>query len=112
MALILSVWPTSFPVLFPERGSHILTTRSGDPLAMACPYGSEAIAYTEALGAVASGGLRVRNGSGVIDARVRSQSLIVRSNEPEAIQFCSRLNACQHGPLYMRDAYQSARQRA
>ena len=59
---------------------------------MACPYGSAAIAYIDAFGAAASGGLRVSRGCGVGEDKVRSHSLIDRSNEPETIQFDSRLD--------------------
>jgi hypothetical protein len=89
---MLSVCPTSFPVRFPDRGSHIRITRSGEPLAMAWPYGSAARAYMEALGAVASGGVRVKRDLGVGDDEVRSHSLMVRSKEPDTIQFGSRLD--------------------
>lgn len=72
---------------------------------MARPKGSHARAYTEDLGAVASGGLSVTRGACEVgravevvvvegeegEERVRSQILMVRSKEPEAIQFCSRL---------------------
>jgi hypothetical protein len=38
--LMLSVWPTSFAILFPPAlGSYILTTLSGDPAATRLPEG-------------------------------------------------------------------------
>ena len=40
IALILSVCPTSFAIRFPDLGSHILITRSGEPDAITLPYGS------------------------------------------------------------------------
>lgn len=89
IALMLSVCPTSFPVRFPVRGSHSRITLSGEPEAIVLPNGSTAKAYTEDLGAVASGGLRVTTAS--VDGRLRSHSFIVRSNDPDATQFCSRL---------------------
>lgn len=122
IALILSVCPTNFPILFPLLGSHILTTLSGEPLAMSIPYGSAASAYTldfadaftiveeeeaaeeegaeeeegreEGIGREEEreeeeGGWRVIRGDW--DVRVGSQSLIVRSKEPEAIHWRSRL---------------------
>ena len=96
---MLSVWPTSFPERLPERGSHMRTTRSGPPDAMAWPNGSAARAYTEDFGADASAGFSVIRGSvggTLLEAeRVRSQSLIVRSKEPEATQFCERHAARQ-----------------
>lgn len=61
---------------------------------MVCPDGSAANAYTEDLGAVVSAGFSVTSAS--CSERVRSQSLIVRSNEPEATQFCSRLEEDGH----------------
>jgi hypothetical protein len=94
IARILSIWPTNFPDRFPERGSHSLITRSGDPDAIVWPNGSAASAYIDALAAEASGGLRVISGVGddwPTDL-FKSHSLIVRSKEPEAIQFCSGLH--------------------
>lgn len=92
IALILSVCPTSLPVRFPVRGSHSRITLSGEPEAMVLPKGSTAKAYTEDLGAVASGGLRVTSGSiWAAGGRPRSHSFIVLSNDPDATQLCSRL---------------------
>lgn len=44
----------------------------------------------EDFGAEGEGGLSVKRGVSVL-VRVISQSLIVRSKEPDAIHFCSRL---------------------
>jgi hypothetical protein len=66
IALKLSVCPTSLPVLLPVRGSHNRITRSGDPDAMVLPKGSAARAYTDDLGAVASGGFKVTSASVVV----------------------------------------------
>lgn len=95
IALILSVWPTSFPVLLADLGSHSLTTRSGEPDATVRPKGSEATAYTEDFAADASAGFKVTRGSFDGEALLMSQSLMVLSNEPEATQFCSLLIQCQ-----------------
>ena len=54
------------PVLLPVRGSHKRMTRSGDPDAIVRPNGSVARAYTDDLGAVASGGFKVTSGSVVV----------------------------------------------
>ena len=91
MARMLSVCPTSFPIRFPARGSHILTTRSGEPATMIEPCMSVVKAYMEDLGPDASGGCNVIRGSGLEDEVLRSHNLMVRSNDPEATQFCSRL---------------------
>lgn len=66
-------------------------TRSGEPVAMTVPYGSVVSAYSDAFGPAASGGLSVSSGSDLLDADARSQSLTVRSNEPDANHCCSRL---------------------
>jgi hypothetical protein len=89
------------PVRFPLLGSQSRTTRSGEPEAIVRPKGSQANAYTEDFGAATSGGVSVTTGLLLAFAlavdRVEvfeiSQILIVRSNEPDATQFCSRLNA-------------------
>ena len=96
IARILSVWPTNFAMRFPERGSHILITRSGDPEATTDPYGSVASAYIDAFGPAASGGWRTMSGSAFADAVARSHNLIVRSNDPEANHCCSRLHNVSH----------------
>ena len=44
----------------------------------------------EDLDEAVSGGIRVISGSG--DVLPKSQSLMVRSNDPDTIQFCSRLS--------------------
>jgi hypothetical protein len=51
------------PVLLLVRGSHKRMTRSGDPDAIVRPKGSAARAYTEDLGADASGGFKVTRAS-------------------------------------------------
>lgn len=84
--------PTSFAIRLPDLGSHIRMTRSGDPEATTEPYGSVASAYMDALGPAASGGCSVMSGSAFADAVARSQSLIVRSNDPDATHCCSRLH--------------------
>jgi hypothetical protein len=90
---MLSVWPTSFPMRLPTRGSHMRTTRSGPPETTMCPCGSTASAYIDDLAPEGSGGVRVMIGLAVdcCEARERSQSLTVRSKEPDAIQPWSRL---------------------
>jgi len=82
--------------------------RSGDPEAMIRPKGSQASAYTDDFGEPMSGGISEKIGRALAfsvgtegdvvgeHAMERFQSLIVRSNEPEAIQLCSRLRE-QHG---------------
>ena len=97
IARMLSVCPTSLLVRLPLRGSHMRTTRSGDPEAMTEPYGSVANAYTDALGPDASGALRVINGSCAV--RVGSHILMVRSKEPDASHWRSRLLHCKHGAM-------------
>ena len=98
IALILSVCPTSFAIRFPDLGSHILITRSGEPDAITLPYGSVVNAYTDAFGPAPSGAFSVMRGSVLcgpvpeLEADARSQSLMVRSNEPEANHCCSRLH--------------------
>ena len=89
MARILSVCPTSLLTRLPDLGSHMRTTRSGEPDAITEPYGSVASAYIEALGPGASGGCKVVRGSCAV--RVGSQSLMVLSNDPEASHCRSRL---------------------
>ena len=96
---MLSVWPTSFAIRLPDLGSHIRMTRSGDPAAMTEPYGSVVSAYTEALAPAPSGVCRVIKGSFRCDAEARSQSLMVRSNEPEANHCCSRLHNVSRGVI-------------
>lgn len=89
------------PVRLPLLGSQSLTTRSGDPEAIVLPNGSQASAYMDDFGAATSGGVRVTIAALLLfllfadDVVVfeRSQSLMVRSNEPDATQFCSRLNS-------------------
>jgi len=91
------------PVRFPVLGSQSLITRSGDPEAMIRPKGSQASAYTDDFGEPMSGGISETIGRAMAfsvgtegdvvgeHAMERSQSLMVRSNEPEATQLCSRL---------------------
>lgn len=69
------------------------TTRSGPPETIVCPCGSTASAYIDALGPDDSGGVRVMRGCAVAacEARERSQSLMVRSKEPDETQPCPRL---------------------
>ena len=96
-ARILSVCPTSLLMRFPLLGSQSLTTRSGLPLAMTVPYGSVASAYIEPFGPEPSGAVSESSGGGdaagsdELDVREGSQILIVRSNEPEASHWRSRL---------------------
>ena len=90
---MLSVCPTSLLTRLPLRGSHKRTTRSGEPEAMTEPYGSTARAYTDALGLDASGTLRVISASCAV--RVGSQILIVRSKDPDASHWRSRLGTCE-----------------
>ena len=97
---MLSVWPTSFAIRLPDLGSHIRITRSGDPDAITEPYGSVVKAYSDALGPAASGGCSVSRGSDLLDADAKSQSLIVRSNEPDANHCCSRLQDMRQANTY------------
>jgi hypothetical protein len=68
-------------------------TRSGPPETTICPCEPTASAYIDALGPDDSGGENVMVGCAGCDCdeRERSQNLMVRSNEPDAIQPCSRL---------------------
>ena len=68
-------------------------TRSGPPETTICPCRSTASAYIDALAPDDSGGEKVMMGCAgcACDERERSQSLMVRSNEPDAIQPCPRL---------------------
>ena len=68
-------------------------TRSGPPETTIFPCEPTASAYIDALAPDDSGGEKVTVGCAdcTSDERERSQSLMVRSNEPDAIQPCSRL---------------------
>ncbi|EKM49423.1 uncharacterized protein PHACADRAFT_265672, partial [Phanerochaete carnosa HHB-10118-sp] len=93
MAQILSMWPTSLLTLLPLRGSHMYTTRSGEPNTITELNGSAAWAHTDASGPESPDTSDAFSVTGAFrSVHAGSQILIVRSNDADASHWRSQLN--------------------